>query len=433
MIRRIAIQGYKSLRDVEVSLEPLTVVIGPNAAGKSNLLDAIGLLSRTAEGDLQSAFTGHRGEPLQSFTFGEHGFEGLLRREQATFSIQADIELSDATVRHVNRTITEAREGQEPARALVREKLLRYSLDVQLRIKSGVLQVVDESLHALNRNLEVKQSRSPFLSAEERQQRGRRLSLRLERQSHPFEYELGMDRTVVSLPPYAPHHPHLAALRHELSSWRTYYLEPEAMRQDAPLRVVERLPQDGSDLAAFYNTMKQEHAPTFEAMNHTLRTVLPGIERVDVASITDTGRLRLYIVERGVRFEASALSEGTLRILALIGITNSPVTASVIGYEEPENGVHPTRLTWIASLFEESALSGGTQFIMNTHSPQFPALFSRDHSLTLQCHKKQGLTNFEKIHRNPMMEQRDLEAALEENLEIAPSSFEMRILRGDFS
>ena len=432
MIRRITIQGYKSLRDVDLDLDPLTVVIGPNAAGKSNLLDVIGLLSRTSEGDLQSAFTGHRGEPLQSFTFDEHGFEGLLRREQATFSIQADIELSDATIQHVNRTITEAREGQEPARALVREKFLRYSLKVQLRIKSGVLQVVDESLKALNRNLDVKQSRRPFLSAEKRQH-GWRLSLRLERQSHPFEYELGMDRTVVSLPPYTPHHPHLAALRHELASWRTYYLEPEAMRQDAPRRVVENLPHDGSDLAAFYNTMKQEHTPTFAAMNRALRTILPGIERVDVASITDTGRLRLYIVERGVRFEASALSEGTLRILALIGITHSPVPASVIGYEEPENGVHPTRLTWIASLLEEAALGGGTQFIMNTHSPQFPALFSQDHSLTLWCHKRQGLTGFKKIHRLPMMEQRDLEAALEENLELAPSSLEARILRGDYS
>lgn len=432
MIRRIAIQGYKSLRDVDLDLDPLTVVIGLNAAGKSNLLDVIGLLSRTAEGDLQSAFTGHRGEPLQSFTFDEHGFEGLRKKEYATFRIEADIELSEATVERVNRTITEARVGHDPARALVRERLLRYTLEVRLRIGSGIMQVVDESLLALNRSLTPKQSRSPFLSIENTP-RGKKLSLRLERQSHPFEYETGMGKTAVSLPLYAPHHPHLAALHHELTSWQTYYLEPEAMRRDATLRMVERLPHDGSDLAAFYNTMEQAHPATFDAMNRALHTVLPGIERVGVSPIADTGRLRLHVVENGKRFEASALSEGTLRILALIGITNSPVPASVIGYEEPENGVHPTRLTWIASLLEEAALGSGTQFIMNTHSPQFPALFSRDHSLTLWCHKKQGLTSFEKIHRHPMMEQRDLEAALEENLELAPSSLETRFRRGDYS
>ena len=137
MIRRIAIRGYKSLQDVNLRLDPLTIVIGPNAAGKSNLLDAIGLLSRTVSGDLQSAFTEHRGDPLRSFTFDERGIEGLMERDKASFRIDVDIELSQSTVDQVNRTITEAREGHEPARALVRERLLRYSLDVQIRTDSA--------------------------------------------------------------------------------------------------------------------------------------------------------------------------------------------------------------------------------------------------------------------------------------------------------
>ena len=99
MIRRIAIRGYKSLQNVDLRLDPLTLVIGPNAAGKSNLLDAIGLLSRTVAGDLQSAFTGHRGEPLRSFTFDERGVEGLMDRDRATFRVDVDIELSDSTRR----------------------------------------------------------------------------------------------------------------------------------------------------------------------------------------------------------------------------------------------------------------------------------------------------------------------------------------------
>lgn len=429
MIRRIAIDGYKSLQGVEVSLEPLTVVIGPNAAGKSNLLDAIGLLSRTAEGDLQSAFDDHRGGPLQSFTFGERGIDGLLDQEAAAFRIETDIELSDATVRHVNRTIAEAREGHDPARALVRERLLRYSLEVRLRTGSSVLQVVDESLIALKRDLTQRQSRGPFLSPS-----GDRLRLRGERQGRPYEYELDMDHTIVSRPSsyyYAPHHPHLTALRHELASWRTYYLEPEAMRRDAPRRVVERLPHDGSDLAAFYNTMEQEHPRTFEAMNRALRAVLPGIEHVGVSSIAGTGRLRLYIVENGVRFEASALSEGTLRILALIGITNSPAPASVVGYEEPENGVHPARLQWIAALLEEAVSDGGTQFILNTHSARFPTMLSADRSLVLGCSKRGGVTTFQRIERLPMLEEQDMETALEDR-PLAVSSLAERIERGDF-
>ena len=46
MLKRIRIQGYKSLEDVEVRLSQLVVLFGPNAAGKSNLLDALQLLSK---------------------------------------------------------------------------------------------------------------------------------------------------------------------------------------------------------------------------------------------------------------------------------------------------------------------------------------------------------------------------------------------------
>ena len=36
MLKRVHIQGYKSLVDVELRLEPLTVLIGANASGKSD-------------------------------------------------------------------------------------------------------------------------------------------------------------------------------------------------------------------------------------------------------------------------------------------------------------------------------------------------------------------------------------------------------------
>ncbi len=430
MIRRIAIRGYKSLQEIDLRLNPLTIVVGPNAAGKSNLLDTIGLLSRTVEGDPQSAFTEHRGEPLRSFTFDETGIEGLIQRGDASFRIDVDVELSASAVEEVNRTITQAREGHEPARALVRERLLGYSLEVQMRTDSGVLQVTDESLHALNQSLEVKQSRNPFLSSVAKPGGIERLSLRLERQSHPFEHDLGMGRTVVSLPNYAPHHPHLVALHDELASWCTYYLEPEAMRRDSPVRVVTRLPRDGSDLAAFYNTMEKEHPLTFAAMNRALRVVLPGIERVGV-STTAAGRLRLYVVDGGVSFEASVLSEGTLRILALIGITNSPTPASVVGYEEPENGVYPARLSWIASLFEEASRGGDTQFILNTHSADFPAKFSGKSALLLRCFKDRGATRFDEIDSRPLFEP-EIRAALDENRLTPVSPLSTRIERGDF-
>src|ERR1035437_9826695 len=111
MIRRIHIQRYKSLRDVEVALKPLSVLFGPNAAGKSNFIDALQLLSRIAASrSLKEAFEPpYRGKPMESFSFDETGLEGLMKKESVSFQIEADIELSPTVIAAVNKEI--ARNG----------------------------------------------------------------------------------------------------------------------------------------------------------------------------------------------------------------------------------------------------------------------------------------------------------------------------------
>ena len=72
MLKRVHIKGYKSLVDVELCLEPLTVLIGVNASGKSNFLDALQLLAGLATSrTLKQAFDPpYRGKPLESFNIG---------------------------------------------------------------------------------------------------------------------------------------------------------------------------------------------------------------------------------------------------------------------------------------------------------------------------------------------------------------------------
>ena len=93
MITRVVIKGYKSLRDVDLELSALTLVIGPNASGKSNLLDALGLLSRMATGGtIRSAFDEHRGNPLEAFFVPPGGLEELLTSDVLTFSLGVEVE-----------------------------------------------------------------------------------------------------------------------------------------------------------------------------------------------------------------------------------------------------------------------------------------------------------------------------------------------------
>ena len=172
MLKRIHIRGYKSLEDVEAQLSQLVVLFGPNAAGKSNFLDALQLLSKMGTSrTLKEAFDPpYRGKPLESFTIGDRGIRGLLEQERLTFSIEADLSLSDAIINAVNRQIQEMRRPagengfQERNKPPVRERDLRYRIEVEMLPQSGILRVTDEYLAALNAKGEPTGKRKPFRS-----------------------------------------------------------------------------------------------------------------------------------------------------------------------------------------------------------------------------------------------------------------------------
>ena len=204
MLKRIKIQGYKSLADVEVHLGHLAVLIGSNASGKSNFLDALQLLSRIATcRTLKEAFgPPHRGYPLEAFTFIREGIKTLRRQEKVSFCIEIDVQLSPAVVEKVNRQIqkmkpipqTDARDKGSPVSKRlppVREKNLRYRIVVEMLPQEGILHVTDEYLAALNTKGEIKKNRRPFLERLENQ-----LHLRMEGQKHSTCYECPLDFSI---------------------------------------------------------------------------------------------------------------------------------------------------------------------------------------------------------------------------------------------
>ena len=339
MLKRIHIQGYKSLEDVEVSLSQLVVLFGPNAAGKSNLLDALQLLSKLGTSrTVKEAFDPpYRGKPLESFTIGQKGIKGLLKQERLSFSIEADLNLSDVVVETVNRQILEMRrphgevESKEKSKipARVRERNLRYRIEVEMLPRSGVLRVADEYLAALNSKGEPTGKRKPFL---ERQ--GERIHLRHEGQAHPTYYDRYLDHSILSMPHYPPHYPHLAAARRELESWLFFYFEPrERMRAANPVKEVRHIGLMGEELAAFLNTMKSTDEKQFRGVEKALHALMPNIDGIEV-EVSDLGEVELRLKEGGVAIPARVLSEGTLRmlgLLALTGVGRRPGTSRVRG------------------------------------------------------------------------------------------------------
>ena len=434
MLKRIHIRGYKSLEDVEVCLTQLVVLFGPNAAGKSNLLDALQLLSKLGTSrTLKEAFDPpYRGKPLESFTIGQKGIKGLLEQERLSFSIEADLSLSDAVVETVNRQILEMRrphgEGESKERsklpARVRERDLRYRIEVEMLPRSGLLRVADEYLAALNSKGEPTGKRKPFLERQDE-----RIHLRHEGQAHPTYYDRYLDHSILSMPHYPPHYPHLAAARRELESWLFFYFEPrERMRAANPVKEVRHIGLMGEELAAFLNTMKSTDERQFRGVEKALHALMPNIDGIEV-EVSDLGEVELRLKEGGVAIPARVLSEGTLRMLGLLALTGVDDAPALIGFEEPENGVHPRRIQLIAELLKTQETLQQTQYIVTTHSPILPDLLA-DSSLfvTNRIDRKTRIEPFSTW--GPLGRRSDIDQAFSEQQEALPVS--ERILRGDF-
>lgn len=435
MIHRIRIERYKSLRDVSVTLKPLSVLFGPNAAGKSNFIDALQLLSRVVwSRSLKEAFEPpYRGKPLESFSFGSDGLEGLRNRAAASFLFEADVELSPAVIQTVNAEISESKRpqtsdsnGSEHAKApsFIHHDRLRYRIEIEIIPQSGALHVKDEYLVALGKDGQPKSKPQPFLEVV-----GNRIHLRMEGQSHPTYFDKYLDHSIVSRPHYAPHYPHLTALKKELQSWFFYYFEPrERMRAATSVKEVRHIGLMGEELASFLNTLHNLDQRQFTAVEKAVHSLIPSITGIRT-EVNKVGEVELSLLEGDVAMPARVVSEGTLRVLGLLAISGAKEPPALIGFEEPENGVHPRRIRDIARILINQANSKNTQLIITTHSPIFPDHVP-DESLFV-CRKECGETMIDSFKTwGALGRASDIETAFDESHESLPVS--QRLLRGDF-
>lgn len=432
MIRRIQVKNYKSLKDIEVNLKQLAVIFGPNAAGKSNLFDALNLLARmVTKKNLKEAFDGHRGLPLEAVHYDKGSVTDLSDVKMHVISFSVDVELSDSVVRDVENRIREMRrksdddekmamresapsDATSKAPAKIVHRLLRYDLELEILSSSGQMRVRNESLDVLPGKGGRGRPRKPFL-----EKKGSELRLRMERQAHPTSHEVGLDYTIASMSLYAPHYPHLTAFREEMSRCHFYYFEPRVLMREAnAIAEVNSLGPRGEDLAAFYHSLAINNADQFKALKLAAKQILPRLQDLDVER-TLKGELYLRICENKASYSNRLISEGTLRVLGLLAVLSPTSGSTTIGYEEPENGVHPRRLKQIAEMLK-NASHADRQIIINTHSPVMPTYFDSENLIV--CRRTDTNTEFVSFDSlGPLFQSKDIEGHLEE-----------QILRGDF-
>jgi len=358
MLHRFAIRGFKSLVETEIELPGLAVLAGPNAAGKSNLLDALQMLARAGtQRTLAEALTPPiRGFPQEAFTLPTGGLPALLDQRSVRFALEADLALGG---RGANGNV----------------ERVRYRIEVEIDPDAGALSVADEYFTRLTKEWQPKDT--PRVAVE-----GGELILRRSGGGgRPPHEPLGANHTLLSNARLSgSSYPLFDRLREELEGWRSYYLDPAtAMRAAAPPREVPDIGAQGEHIAPFLYGLKVRRPQAFDAIKRALRTVIPAVGDLDVDLDTKRGTLDIQIEQDGTTFSSRIVSEGTLRVLGLCAIAVT-AEAGLVAFEEPENGVQPQRLDRIAELLASVSRRGGAQIVVTTHSPGFvAAMLERAH------------------------------------------------------
>jgi len=327
-ISELHIQGYKRLRDVKLPLRPLTVLIGPNASGKTSVLEVLDLLAASARRHLSDALIALGG-------LGRLTSQGVPEQRLSIRALRSD--------------------GDDPP--------LEYALELA-PLGGGAYAIAQERLGSPDGADE------PFQSL--RGVPGRREGYSDPSRPSPRLWN-GLDEmeTILSqAPSFAPDDP-AGPFRSQLEQATLYRLIDASpgspVRRSQQVRPVRVPRPNAEDLLGALQTRRSRDPDMYDFVKAALRSAYPDFEDIDFEPV-GAGQVMLTWRERRQLFYGSELSDGTLRFLWLATLLSSSDPPSLIMIDEPEVSLHPTLLMILKDLLEEGA--NGGQVLVATQSPE---------------------------------------------------------------
>lgn len=332
----LTIDGYRPFASFAARLDPLTVIIGANAAGKSALFGALELLKHLAVDALPPEIDPFLAPGAQLFHIGP---EGAARAIELGLGLTSGEEPLTYRFR-VAGSVGSPRVESEALERTSTERPYSY-----LSFVNGVGQAKDPS--------DLGRPRAPWTV------KANELALR--------RVDPGLRTANV--------------VRDFLTSWgfyRGFDVGPEApMRAPTVVEQEPVLASSGANLVAVVHTICLEHPDTREELEGLLAAAVPGFVGIG-ASARGKGSVVLSWRERGLSepLTSADLSDGTLRLLGWLVLALGPNPPPLMCIDEPELGLHPRTLPILAGAFRRAAER--TQLLIATHSPYFLSQFELD-------------------------------------------------------
>jgi predicted ATPase len=427
MLTRLKVHGFKNLANVDVSFGPFTCIAGVNGVGKSNLFDAITFLSALADRPLMEAAKSVRDERNRAADVRSL----FLKRGDGhvdEMSFEAEMLVPATGSDDLGQTATAA------TTFLKYSLVLRYLHD-ESSPAAERLEVIKEELDYITKGESKNHLRfpnavewrnsvvtgvtrrgAPFLSTVG-EGADRKVKMHQDgRSGIPRELPAGnLPRTVLSSA-NAGESPTALLARREMQSWRLLQLEPSSLRESDPFGAPAHVGVDGSHLASTLHRLARKEAgnghrkgggssvtaneakdlstgnghekggesSVYARVANRLSLLVENVREVKIDEDRQRELFTLQVVDREHKLHAArALSDGTLRFMALAVLEQDPDAQGLVCFEEPENGIHPERISPMLRLLKDLCVDTNQpvgddnplpQVIVNTHSPSVVGL-----------------------------------------------------------
>jgi predicted ATPase len=337
-IGALEVTGYRSFNGFRAQLGDLTIIIGPNSAGKTNLFNFLRFISFAGGSPLPPEIeAGNVGRQL-FFTGGP---------ERISFGFKI---------------------------SLGRRLPIEYHADIHGPL--GAPKVTRELVKSMGpRSVS---NREPFLFLH-RLGESTNVANRIERTNSRSEWNFPLNELAIRRM-LDPTLFTLSKLRDYITSWRFYpgfnVAAGSPIRKPALLEPAPSLATDGGNLSAVLADLMSDHPDAWEELEARMRVAVPGFRGLTVKAEGSPNTIIGVWREAGLKHNLTLadLSRGTLRMLAWAALCVSPSLPPLLCIDEPELDLHPRALTVLADMLRHA--STRSQIIVLTHSPHFLSHFT---------------------------------------------------------